>query len=327
MHDSVQEVITLLLRYQRAADPITAFFRQQKHNNNILPKFQQQIEMILSSYGKFEPIVYDTQGILDDGSDIVLRQRAEKSTEFELISFQIKSFDDLRKKTYMQELKAQHDDTFRKVVGLKYYFIVLCTDVKEDKDKIRNIEAEFRSADKTEIIEPAYAYTFLQHTQKRIDAFVKRTLESEDIVFKKANDALKGLDPTVKALAIFVSTELAVKGNNTLSLNAIQSNTMLNQVYDTLREQQEQELKRLRKRKSFRTLREEQHIAPFEQQLAEDMEILEDNFIELNTTSNDSIVVKNILPLTAMITDALVRYDYNADEVLEYMFNLTGVVD
>ena len=47
------------------------------------------------------------------------------------------TYDDLCKKTYMQELKAQRDDTFRKVIGLNYYFLVLCTDGIEYKNKIR----------------------------------------------------------------------------------------------------------------------------------------------------------------------------------------------
>lgn len=40
-----------------------------------------QLEMLLEAYGKFEPIVYDTQGILDDGTDLVLRCRSETSAE------------------------------------------------------------------------------------------------------------------------------------------------------------------------------------------------------------------------------------------------------
>ena len=130
MPESIQDVITRLLRYQRAPSKMTAEFRNSAHNDDILPTLQRQLEMILDAYGKFQPIVYDTQGILDHGSDMVLRHRevSAANTEFELLSFQVKSYSDLCKKTYMQELKAQHDDTFRKVIGLQHYFLFLCTD-------------------------------------------------------------------------------------------------------------------------------------------------------------------------------------------------------
>ena len=61
----------------------------------------------------------------------MLRYRSENSDRApELICFQAKSFDDLAKKSYMQELKAQRDDSFRKVLGIHYYFLLLCTDSK-----------------------------------------------------------------------------------------------------------------------------------------------------------------------------------------------------
>ncbi|WAC08835.1 MAG: hypothetical protein OS130_06525 [Thermodesulfobacteriota bacterium] len=147
MNETIQDIITRLLRYQRTPDKTTSNFKRWKHNNDILPILQRQLEMILSSYGKFQPVVYDTQGILDDGSDLILRHREVSlvEKEFAIISFQAKSYDDLCKKTYMQELKAQRDDTFRKVVGLNYYFLFLCTDAIEHKNKLRNIAAEFRS--------------------------------------------------------------------------------------------------------------------------------------------------------------------------------------
>jgi hypothetical protein len=124
MYESIQDIITRLMRYQRTPDKITSGFKRWKHNKDILPILQRQLEMILWSYRKFQPIVYDTQGILDDGSDLILRHRevSMNEQEFEIISFQIKSYDDLCKTNYMQELKAQRDDSFRKVLGLNYYF-------------------------------------------------------------------------------------------------------------------------------------------------------------------------------------------------------------
>lgn len=118
-----------------------------------------------------------------DGTDLVLRCKPMGTGRSpELICFQVKSFDDLAKKTYLQELKAQRDDSFRKLMGLSWYFVVLCTDSGTHEDKIRHIMAEFRSADRTEVIEPAFAYTFLLHPKARVEALVTRSMEDGDFV-------------------------------------------------------------------------------------------------------------------------------------------------
>jgi hypothetical protein len=97
MRDTILDNITRLLRFQRAPEKLTSNCRQLKHNRDILPKLQTQIETILEAYGKFEPIVYDCQGIHDDGSDISIRLRPQ-SQDRKQICFQIKSFEDLEKK-------------------------------------------------------------------------------------------------------------------------------------------------------------------------------------------------------------------------------------
>jgi hypothetical protein len=344
MRESIQDIITRLLRYQRVPGEVTEEFRRWTHNKDILPRLQQQIEMILSAYGKFQPVVYDTQGINDDGSDLILRHREVTTSNGELIAFQVKSYADLRKRRYMQELKAQHDDTFRKVIGLQYYFLVLCTDESEHKEKIRNIAAEFRSADRTEIIEPEFAYTFLHHPQSRVDAIIKRTLEAEDIVLKKALETIEFPSPSARALATFIAVQFAAEGRNSFDQSILITHELLRPVYDELRERQRKSLeafyaarpeRRLpkRRRASMRRTLDEEDEAPrqirdFEEQVAQDLAVLEDVLIDLDTTSGTVNVRADVmLPLTSVIVDALVRYDYDAVTVLPYMFNLVGVLD
>jgi hypothetical protein len=351
MYESIQDITMRLMRYQRTPDKITSGFKRWKHNKDILPILQRQLEMILWSYGKFQPIVYDTQGILDDGSDLILRHREDSTVdqEFKIISFQVKSYDDLRKKNYMQELKAQRDDSFRKVLGLSYYFLVLCTDGVEHKNKIRNIAAEFRSAEKTEVIEPGYAYTFMHHPQTRIDAFVKRTLEAEDIVFKKALDVIEFSSPSARALAIFIAVQFAT-GKTSTDQNLITTDHSLKTMYDELRikqasllkefeaEEEEQKTKLSTVKANEEDDQEEddwyteeeepEQIAEFEEQVVHDLDLLEDDLIDLDTTSNQVIIrAQEILPLSAVIIDAFVRYEYDENEILPYMFNLFGVSD
>ncbi len=69
-------------------------------------------------------------------------------------------------------------------------------------------------------------------------------------------------------------------------------------------------------------------LVDFEEQVARDLDLLEHDFVDLDPVSDDLLIrPAGILPLVALVTDALVRYDYDAEHVLIYMFNLLGVFD
>jgi len=340
MRESTLSSITRLLRYQRAPVSITRNFSAWKHNSDLLPKLQIQLEVILEAYGKFEPVVYDTQGIRDDGVDIALRYYPEGSSDQQqLIGFQVKSFDDLLSSDYLQGLKAQRDDAFRKVVGLSYYFIMLCTDAKKHHDKMRQIAAEFRSADRTEIIEPAYAYTFLQYPKTRIEAWIKRTFEAGDLVFKRALETLEMPNPSARALAIFLAVKHVLSGSPRYAIEDLTRSFTLRAVYDDLRKRQEElldianqvALERDTKKaegEEYETYDDEEPIqlADFEQQIAQDLELLENDLVDMDSGSHNIVLRTDALrPVVAVVADALVRYEHNESDLLAYMFSVMGV--
>lgn len=348
MRESVHDSVTRLLRYQRAPARATRVLRTWKHNADLLPRLQAQLEMLLEAYGRFEPIVYDTQGIRDDGTDLVLRYRPEMSDrDAELIGFQVKSFDDLSKKHYMQELKAQRDDSFRKVVGLRHYFLVLCTDVEAHKDRVRSIMAEFRSAERTEVIDPAFAYTFLHHPRTRVEALVKRVMEAEDYVFRLALESVELPSPSARALAVFLVVRFVLTGSRTFTVEQLMREPGLRVVYDDLRTQQALLLEHAGQVPSrpgagggvlgeddedagvWEELDEEPiPIADYETQLAEDLETLDASVVELSaTTDAGSLRPEQIRALIAVVADAVARYEYDEDHLASYMFSLLGVRD
>jgi hypothetical protein len=238
--DSFLQSLELLLKRQRGPQSVTRQFRQLKHNDDILPKLQTQLETALEAHKKFEPIVYYTQGPRDDGIDIVIRCRTtnERDEERELIGFQVKSFGDLSKKDYMNLLKAQRDDSFRKVQGLSYYFILLCTDGIKHGEKVRSINAEFRSAARTKVIEPAYSYTFLNCPKTSVEAFIKRTIQAGDIVFRRALESLSQPTPSAQALAVFLSVKAVLLGDNEFTESQLLADAVLRSVYAELKNKQ-----------------------------------------------------------------------------------------
>jgi len=344
MRETIQDSVTRLIRYQRAPATATGVFRRWKHNSDILPRLRNALEALLDAYGKFEPVVYDMQGILDDGSDVAIHCRPpEGGGTPEIIGFQVKSFDDLAKKDYMRELKAQRDDSLRKVQGLSYYFMVLCTDAKTHRDRIRNIEAEFRSADRTEVIEPEFAYTFLNLPKTRIEAHVKRVMEADDIVFRRALASIELPFPFARALIVFFAIKLALTGATAYTLGELHGDESLRSIYKELSEQQavllEQSLERTEVPSLDIELREgsladedeyndEEEYQPvklveFDEQIATDLDFIDTSFVELDANSDViRVLPEQMQPLLAVVTDALVRYEYNEAQLSSYMFDL-----
>src|SRR5437899_999471 len=87
MEESVPEIIDRILRFGRTSSDSTERFRSLKHDKDLLPAFQRQIERVLESYGRLSPITYDIQGPRDQGLDIVIRRHNEKDEFDSLIGF------------------------------------------------------------------------------------------------------------------------------------------------------------------------------------------------------------------------------------------------
>lgn len=66
-----------------------------KHNADLCPAFQEKIDTIVNSFGKYRNITYDVQGINDKGADIVIRLNSDEVIRY--ICIQIQSQDHVKK--------------------------------------------------------------------------------------------------------------------------------------------------------------------------------------------------------------------------------------
>ncbi len=351
MRESIQDTITRLLRYQRAPQAAAIAFRRLKHDRDLLPRLQAQLEIILDAYGKFQPIVYDTQGMRDDGSDVVLRVSGGDEPDMQLTGFQVKSFDDLEKEGYLQNLKAQALESLNNITGLSKYFIVLCTDPKAHKKSIRFIESAFKTTRGAEVIEPEFTYTFLFMPKTRVEAIVKRTMEADDYVFKEALASLDFETPTGNALVVFLSVRFVATGSSQIALHELIEDKALRSMYEELREKQA-ELIAATLRETDEEFESSEEVEGHEQgeeeatdegddeqdppieleefgpQLASDLTVLEDAILESDGSSESyKILICEMRPLCAVALDALVRYEYSTEQLLAYMFSAMGVRD
>lgn len=350
MREPIQDAITRLLRYQRAPQAIASVFRKLKHDRDLLPRLQTQLEVVLDAYGKFQPIVYDTQGMRDDGSDVVLRVNEAGEPDMQLTGFQVKSFDDLEKEGYLQNLKAQTLESLNNIKGLSKYFIVLCTDPKEHKKTIRFIESAFKTTRATEVIEPEFAYTFLFMSKTRIEAIVKRVMEADDYVFKEALASLDYETPTGNALAVYLAVQFVTTGSSRIAFSELIADKALHSIYDELREKQaelvastlretDQEIESSKGIDGYEQGEEETddyegeedppiELEEFSPQLVSDLALLENAILESDESSESyQVLTSELRPLCAVALDASVRYKYSTDQLLGYMFTAMGVRD
>ena len=117
MSNIASRTVDYFLRLQRTLVVETREFRDLRHNDDLCPRAQLQLENVLNATGRFEPIVYDTQGFHDQGADIVIRVRDQRRLDQEppeLIGFQLKSFGDFRGRDLLKNLKAQRDDALER---------------------------------------------------------------------------------------------------------------------------------------------------------------------------------------------------------------------
>ncbi len=350
MNDPILDSLIFLLRYRRAPIDATASFRGMKHNSDILPQLQTQLERVLDAHGRFREVIYDTQGIRDDGVDLAVRiPMADSDAIPKLIGFQVKSFDDLNKPGHMEKLKAQHSDATRKVQGLDYYIIMLCTDMKRDRDRVRSVMQEFRSTPSTEVIEPQFAYSFLSHPETRIDAIVKRLVESSDLVFRDALGEISAFDgPSARALQIYLIVEYVLKGQSEFSEDTLLGDEILERMYSELREKYAELLAEYAAKEDAKAKDEDESedyfdeggsgdedddeepepILEFQDQLAADLDQIETGGVSRDSDSGTfHLQVDQLRASISVVADALARFEYSRTELMNYAFDVFGIRD
>ncbi len=323
MNDSVPEIVDRMLRLGRTPSENTERFKSLKHDRDLLPQFQKQLERVLESYGKLSPLTYDTQGIRDQGVDVAIRRHDENDEFHSLIGFQIKGTDDLLQDDYMQKLKAQHDESSR-VKGLHRYYIVTCVHEAEHKKRLRSIAGEFKNAQRTRIIEPTFADYFLLLTQERIDAYIRRTLTGSDIVLKKALEAVDFTSRMTGAVLVYLTVRFYIESAGPVDIATIIGSGTLRTLHEKLLNGAEAEYDDLEADDVMEFDEFSEIQRDFETQIHRDLEKLEDGSIAIE---GDSITVRfdQVMPLIALATDALVRYEYPPQSVMPYLLDLLSL--
>ncbi len=355
MVDVEKKLIYQFMQYKRSSLDDTKTFEKLPHNNKLCPKVQQQLEHIFSAFQKYRTITYDIQGFKDEGTDIVIRLSEEEKAYY--ICFQIKSENDLKNKTYLNDIKGQYADTINHYNNdLLDYYILLCCNGKSNKNKVRMIEASLGKLANVHVIESEFVLTFLKLGLLQIDAFIKSKIGSQDIIMRKALDVSSDLTPTKKAILYYFIWMHIYKNTSDVSIDEIISNEFIVKIYeivpdfcdeyffedelpdiDELTEYEKNELQRKPEFDGiefsgcnyydnyYLDLMRERGLSILER-ISFDLDALVDSYIYLEDSGRYKLFFKDVYPLIILMMDASVRYEYEDSELLFYMMDLFGPI-
>lgn len=322
------EVIDGLLKYKLGFIRSTKKFKSMKHNKDILPSLEEKFKMILDCFNKFQKVVYDIQGIGDQGSDMLIRFGQKNFDKY--IAMQIKSYTDIEKDDYLDKLRLQYADTCSNFgEKLLHYYILLCTDDEEHQNKIRQINNKFSKITDVTVIDSKYMITFIQHSQFRIMAYVEYLAKIDDVVYKNAIKVTDDLTPTEISIILSMVYNFIEYGKRKYSSKYIFDDQFIKELFLKIPDREreyyfvddsyESGSKQFYKKNLNRKLEDRINI---------DLEYLEDNYFWINNSTGEyEIDVKYFKPLISIMLDSQIRYEYEKADLLKFVFNLLRVSD
>ncbi len=354
MFEFLSKIIDELLRYREGSIHSTETFRRLKHNKHLCPAVEKKLNTVIECFSKFHNIAYDVQGIHDRGTDVLLRDSEEESEESNYIAFQIKSFDDLDSEDYLKQLKAQCFEALNEYgKELEQYYILLCTDKSAHENQIREIKKAFGASSAVTVIDPQYAITFLRLNEIRITAIVDSVLRKDDFVYERAKKMIQDLTPTEVALTIAIVYESIINPKTNLDMELIRNRKFIKEVYNRLPDYPRdyyfyfdgeledideesddfaEEIERISEYYGVKWVngkftRPADRKRDFNIRLSEDLDLLDGQLFSIKGESGEiELDYEYALPIQAILLDAMVRYEYNGDDLLSYIFNALGVL-
>lgn len=321
------EILADFLQLRRGEIAETEKFRHLKHDKDLCEGFREKVDAVFNAFDKYHRVVYDIQGLKDEGTDVLLSERIGDKKEY--VSFQVKGEWDLSQKDYLKTLKSQYFDSIKRYGdSLKDYYIVLCYSIatkdkqkqrltldKGRKEKVKGIIREFELMPQARVIEPEWAASFLALSQIQIDVVIKSRFGNEDIVFKEAINLVSELSSTEKIILVFMLWLHLYRNKSTTTSEEIVQSEFIQRTFASLPEEIDED-------------DEGYHYYPLDldSQVARDLERLEGNFVERGEGNDFSLPLDSVQPLAVLLMDGHIRYDHNDDELLTYMLALLGVV-
>lgn len=183
-----------LLRYRQARSANTARLDQYTHDD-LCRKVEDQIEVMLGSFRKYQHISYMVQGPRDQGVDVLLKCMDEEDAPEKYVALQVKSHKEVADKIndLSKQLKSGYFDAKSHYdAALQRYYVLLAGDAQKHAKRLTAIANEFAKTTDVRVINPRYLLTFIEMPPSTIAAVVDRHLSEEDYVRKRARNEAAG---------------------------------------------------------------------------------------------------------------------------------------
>jgi hypothetical protein len=239
----------------------------------------------------------------------------------EYVCFQVKAEGDLAEKDYLKTLKAQFFDTDSTFGSkLKHYYIVVCYSIvtedhagslqidKKRSETVKMIIREFAGKDKVRVIEPTFAAWFLSLSTVQIDVIIRTRFGDDDVVFKEARYLVSELELTEKLLLVFMLWLNLYQDKLRVTADEITQSAFVRRMHSLIGDEIEEDLDE------------------FDDQIAHDLAVLENKFLEADG-EGFSLPVHAVEALAIIMLDGSVRYDYHEEALMEYMLRILGGYD
>jgi hypothetical protein len=341
--DYVPRILNEIIRFRQVQAAITRSFTNLRHNDDLCPAVERQINAFLDCSLKYRRIAYDVQGPRDRGTDVVLRYEAQEETKY--IVVQVKSYHDLCETNYLQTLKSQTFEVQSEYgTQLEHLYFLLCTDVARHRGQIRNIKKDMSRTTDSTVVDPTYAWTFLKLSAAQIDGVVESILKEDDAVYRAARRLVTDLSP-LETVILACLVWLTRQETTNIELNSLRSMSIVEDAlmaipesldadYDYYWENEEEEEEDEEDEEDgdsedydeWPGNNEIDHPKNGEVRMADALDHLEGMAISLDRLGGSIEVNLNYCePIEALMLDAKVRWGYESNDLVRFLINALGI--
>jgi len=339
MRKSISYVVSELISYRESSVAATKQFVKWKHNEILCPRLEAQLNRIRDGFLKYSSVAYDVQGPRDQGTDVLLRYQSEDANPDEdacFMAFQVKGEWDLQQKDYLKTLRSQAFEALSEYgSSLERYYVVLCFDARAYREQIRAINKTLSLDPRIVVVNPRYALTFLRLSESRIVSLVDGLLREEDEVFRSAKASIASMPPTQVAVLLAATYEAVFGyGGRDIQLRQVSSSTFVQRVFERCPDFSKDTWSNLEDI-GFGEPDDEDELdltdygRSYDERFADDLDVLVD-LGEFDLRRGEETVrvnMESVRPIQALLLDGNIRYGYQHDELLRFVFGLLGVME
>ena len=218
MENGIQELIFEILQINACTEDDTKKFTTLSHNEDLVPKYKDNFEKLAQLIGSYYNDCYDIQGVNDNGVDVLLKYMSDDGGH--KVGFQIKSYDDMKLKGWLQTLKAQLLEA-QGIWKTEDLYVVFCTDAIKHKNKLRMAISDIEKISdcKIHIVEPQKALTFYNFNYVDILLHIYYFFHQNDSHLKSAKTCIENLSNKEMEFLVTVIVRQFINNEKEISLD------------------------------------------------------------------------------------------------------------